>query len=630
MRIPDEKIEEIRSATDIVEVVSVHVRLKKRGKNFIGLCPFHQEKTPSFSVSPDKQMYHCFGCGEGGNVFTFIMRSEKVSFMEAVQTLAARAGISIPEQGTEDTGRNGNEPLYRALMIAARFYYAALTSTSEGAFALDYFRKRGFTDATIKQFGLGYAPRGWESLVNHVQEHGITTDDLEKSGLIIKRDDGTYYDRFRGRAMFPIFSTTGRVVAFAGRQLYQDDTLAKYINTPETSLYYKSKILYGLSMTRDEIRRHAFAVLVEGYTDLISLYQAGIKNVVASSGTSLTEDQILLLSRYTPSVVIVYDADSAGSNAALRGVELILEKGLDVRIVSLPDQEDPDSFIRSHGADAFSDLLDKSLSFIEFKAGMFEQDGYFNTPEGQTKAVRSIIEILAKIPDELKRNFYIKSLAERYRIYETVLHRELESITRKEKKRQQSIPVPSVLTDNTRKESEPHAQSETADAPAAMHIAEHDLLRSLLEPDREVIEYILLHIEGSELKHPEARKLFDALVEHYHRTGSIEPSAMITSEAFREFSGLLTSLNSSRYEISAKWETMRGMEEFPVQMQLAIDAVRTIKRRNIFERIEHLRKEIKEHESRGEDSMPPARELHMLQLELKTIDAQYGALSRRV
>jgi DNA primase len=630
MRIPDEKIEEIRSVTDIVEIVSVHVRLKKRGKNFVGLCPFHQEKTPSFSVSPEKQMYYCFGCGEGGNVFTFIMRTDKVSFNEAVQTLAARAGISLPEPGAESTERSGNEPIYRALMIAARFFHSALTSTNQGVFALDYFRKRGFTDATIKQFGLGYAPRGWESLIQHATGQGVGVDDLEKSGLVIRRDDGTHYDRLRGRAIFPIFSTTGRVVAFAGRQLYDDDTLAKYINTPETPLYYKSKILYGLSMTRDEIRRREFALLVEGYTDLISLYQAGIKNVVASSGTALTEDQILLLSRYTPAIVIVYDADSAGSNAALRGVGLILEKGLDVRVVSLPEKEDPDSYIQGYGADAFTDLVDKSVSFIDFMASKLEQDGYFGTPEGQAKAVRSIMEILAKIPDELKRNFYIKSLSERYDLYETVLHRELENITRKEKRRQQILSVPSVRDDLRSEESKSESQTQATDDMIPLPVAESDLLKLLMEPEREVVEYILSHITVSELRHDEAIRLFEALIKYYRRTGSIDPSVLITNEAFVQYSRLISRLYSERYEISAKWEDIRGTDEFPVRMQMAIDVIRTIKRRNVLERIEQLRKVIKEHENRGEDSISLTRELHLLQMELKTVDSQYGALSRRV
>jgi DNA primase len=341
MRIPEDKIEEVRTASDIVDVISAYVRLKRRGKSYVGLCPFHKEKTPSFHVTPDKQMFYCFGCQEGGNVFSFLMKTEKVSFIEAVKTLANRAGIELPVYDAPQAGSTQNEQLFRANMIAARFYHRSLTETTEGEFAMQYLRNRGFTGETIKKFELGYAPRGWQSLINHAAEKGVETDYLEKAGLVSKRDDDSFYDRFRGRVLFPIFSTSGRIVAFAGRQLYEDDALAKYINTPETPIYQKGKLLYGLSMNRDDIRKQTYAILVEGYTDLISMYQSGIQNVVASSGTALTEDQIRLLARYAPTVVIVYDADSAGSTAALRGVELILERGLDVKIAQLPEGKIP-------------------------------------------------------------------------------------------------------------------------------------------------------------------------------------------------------------------------------------------------------------------------------------------------
>ncbi len=629
MKIPEEKIEEVRSASDIIDVVSAYVRLKRRGKSYVGLCPFHQEKTPSFHVTPDKQMFYCFGCQEGGNIFTFLMKTEKVSFVEAVKTLANRAGIELPVTESNRTESTQHEQLFRANMIAARFYHNSLTQTSEGEYALEYFRKRGFTDETIKQFGLGYAPRGWQALINHAAEHGLDAEQLEKAGLAGKRDDGSMYDRFRGRAIFPILSTTGRVVAFAGRQLYDDDTLAKYINTPETPIYQKGKLLYGLSMTRDDIRKLEYAILVEGYTDLISMYQSGIKNVVATSGTALTEEQIRLLGRYAPAVVIVYDADSAGSAAALRGVELILEKGLDVKIAQLPEGEDPDSFVRNQGKEAFLDLIDDSTSFINFKASELQKQGLFTTPEGQTQAVRAIIETLAKIPDELKRNFYIKAIAERYDVYESTLHRELDSVLRKQHRRPRSFNEQrrTVAADDT--SSEPAPNDKPANQIESFSSAERDILKLLLESDREVMEFIFSQVTPDELGNTAARSLFEKLFGLYRSSGVFDTSSLINNDDFSEFSSVIVQLLAERYEVSERWEELRGFEEFPINMQLAIDAVRTLKKWIIKQRIESVRKNMRETEKQGGDSIPLARDMQILQQELKLIDQHYASLSKK-
>ncbi len=633
MKIPEDKIEEVRSASDIVDVISTYVRLKRRGKSYVGLCPFHKEKTPSFHVTPDKQMFYCFGCHEGGNVFTFVMRTEKVSFVEAVRTLANRAGIELPVSDTTQPGSTQNEKLFRANMVAARFFYHSLTQTTEGNYALEYFRNRGFRDETIKQFGLGYALRSWQALVDHAQETGIEPEHLEKAGLAGKRDDNTMYDRFRGRAMFPIFSTSGRVVAFAGRQLYEDDSSinvgAKYINTPETLIYHKSKLLYGLSLTRDEIRKQEYAILVEGYTDLISMYQAGIQNVVASSGTALTEEQIRLLGRYAPSVVIVYDADSAGSAAALRGVELLLEKGLDVKIVQLPEGEDPDSFVRSQGKNVFLDLIDESVSFVDFKASELQKEGLFATPEGQARAVRSIIETLAKIPDELKRNFYIKAIAERYDLYESTLYRELDSITRKERRRPKYTEPDEKTTVAADTEPPVNQNDQSRNTVNSFTSAERDILKLIMQSDREVMEFIFSQVASDEMQHPVARKLFEELFEHYKKTGNTYAALLINDDSFSEYSSIITQLIAERYEVSERWESLRGFEDFSVNMQLSIDAVRTLKKKNIKERIESVRKNIREVEREGGDSITLARDLQILQQELKLLDQHYSTATRK-
>ncbi|MFN0158068.1 MAG: DNA primase [Bacteroidota bacterium] len=431
MRIPETKIDEVRTAANIVDVISGYVRLKKRGKSYLGLCPFHQEKTPSFTVSAEKQMYHCFGCGKGGNVFTFVMELEKVSFIEAVRTLAEKAGIALPTERPEDqVAATENEALYNACKVAGLHFHHNMMNTVEGNLALEYFRHRGFSDETIRKFGLGYSMNSWDDLLKHGQSNGVALEMLEKAGLVIRREDGSgLYDRFRGRAMFPIFSASGRPIGFGARKMREEDPVpGKYINSPETPIYIKSQNLFGLFHAKESIRDKEYAILVEGYADLISVFQSGMENIVASSGTALTEEQIKLIGRYAKAVTLVYDADSAGSKATLRGVDLIIEQGLDVKVAELPAGDDPDSFVKKNGGEAFSKLLDGAVSFLDFKVKTFQAQGLLSTPEAQANSVRSIVETIAKMKDELKRNFYIKSVAEKYDIRENVLFRELEKM----------------------------------------------------------------------------------------------------------------------------------------------------------------------------------------------------------
>jgi len=428
MRIADDKIDEVRNANDIVEVISGYVQLKKRGKNYLGLCPFHTEKTPSFTVSAEKQMYHCFGCSKGGNIFTFLMEMDKISFVEAVRSLASKAGINIPEENVSATEEQSEfENYYAVCRFAGMHFFRNLTESEEGKEALQYFYKRGFTDETIRTFGLGYAMNSWDAFIIKAQAEGFKPEDIAKVGLARVREDGSLYDYFRGRAMFPIFSIQGRVIGFGARKMREDDAIAgKYINSPESPLYDKSRVLYGLFHSKDFIRQEANALMVEGYADLISLYQAGIQNVVASSGTALTDAQLKVIGRYSKNLTLVYDADSAGSSATVRGIDLALEHDLNVRIVELPEGEDPDSFVLKHGGIEFRERLANAVSFIDFKAKQFQRSGAFATAEGKTQAVRSLVRSIAKMKDELKRNFYVKEVAEKYEVYENLLYRELE------------------------------------------------------------------------------------------------------------------------------------------------------------------------------------------------------------
>ncbi len=417
MIIPEHKVEEVRAASDVVDVVSDYVRLKKRGSNYFGLCPFHNEKTPSFSVNPSMGIYKCFGCGKGGNVFQFVMEMEAVGFPEAVRMLAERAGIPLPEQDDEREHAGEIESIYHALRFAARFFYDQLTQTQAGRPALDYLTGRGFTPKTIKQFGLGYAPDAWDALLKAAEANHVAPETLEKAGLVLPRKDGNgHYDRFRDRVVFPIFSHVGKVLGFGGRILRADPEQPKYINSPETKVYNKSRVLYGLYQAKQAVRKSEEAILVEGYTDVMALHQAGVENVVASSGTALTEEQIKTLGRYARRVLLLYDADAAGAGAALRGIDLVLEQGLSAYAVALPGGEDPDSFVRQHGADSFSELVRAAKPLSEFLLQELETQVDLSSTDGRSRLTALVGPLLEKLPHGVYRELLLARLAELVRI----------------------------------------------------------------------------------------------------------------------------------------------------------------------------------------------------------------------
>ena len=439
----ENQVEQIREATNIVDLVSEHVRLKKRGRNFTGLCPFHNEKTPSFSVLEDKGIFKCFGCGKGGDVFSFVMQMEGLTFPEALQRLAKRANIEIEQTQTEEElkARNERDSLYDVLKAAATWYFRTLR-TPEGGAAMDYLLKRGLEPETIRKFGLGFAPDRAGLLIKTLTDQGYSESGLENAGLITRRDGGEWFERFRGRAIFPVFSATGRIVGFGGRIMPGATHPAKYINSPDTQVYHKSQILYGLFQAKDAIRRKGFSVLVEGYADVLAVFQGGVENVVAASGTSLTVEQLQLLKRYTTTVVLLFDADTAGKNAAIRGIELAIEAGFDVNTVVLPAGEDPDSFIRSNGREAFETALEHRQSWIETKAQWFEEHGEFNEPGRMAVAIRSIVETIAKVPDAIKRPLFIQKLGDRFHLSEQMLSIELQKFLQSREARERNAPPP--------------------------------------------------------------------------------------------------------------------------------------------------------------------------------------------
>jgi len=599
MRIPETKIDEIRSASDIVDVISSYVSLKKRGKNFLGLCPFHKEKTPSFNVSPDKQMYHCFGCGVGGNAFTFVMELEKVSFIEAVRTLADRAGIALPTEGGDTTQATENEGLYNVCRLAGLHFHENLMSTVEGKLALEYFHHRGFADETIRKFGLGYSMNSWDDLLKHAQAKGIDTTILEKAGLVIRREDNSgLYDRFRGRAMFPIFSPSGRPIGFGARKMREDDPVpGKYINSPETPVYIKSQNLYGLFHAKDAIREKENAILVEGYADLISVFQAGIENIIASSGTALTEEQILLIGRYAKNITLVYDADSAGSKATMRGVDMIIENGLEVKVAELPAGEDPDSFVRKHGGKEFQKLLDGAVTFLDFKARSFQQQGLLETPEGQTRAVRSIVETIARMSDELKRNFYIKSVGEKYGIYETVLFREMEKLIGKggaRAQRGERRPSPTMGPPEVQR------QEETTPATVPLPATERDLIKLMLEHGDDMVGFVFSHIGPEMFSHPRGRDVIKRIRACAESGRSWDAAALLNEIDEPDLRRFITDITFNKYEVSRGWAEFGTVLEEADPVVIAEHCILIMRRQELDRMLEENQRRMKDAAARGE------------------------------
>lgn len=441
MRIPEETVERIRQSVDILEVINDFVSLKKRGSNYIACCPFHNEKSPSFNVNPTRQIYKCFGCGKAGDAVRFVMDIENIGYGEALRYLAKKYGIEIEEQEQtpEDLLRqNERESLLIVLNFAKTFFQETLLTTEEGkSIGLSYFRERGFTNPTIEAFELGYTLDQWDALLQEGLRKGHSRDLLEKAGLILTKDgtsgnDRKQFDRFRGRVMFPIHNVSGRVIAFGARILKADKNQPKYLNSPETPVYHKSQVLYGIFQAKQAIRQEDVCYLTEGYTDVISLHQAGIKNVVASSGTSLTTEQIRLISRFTPNVTILYDGDAAGIKAALRGLDMVLEEGLNLRLLLLPDGEDPDSYVHKIGADAFKSYIgEHSQDFIDFKAGRWLAEAGDN-PLKRAEGISDVCSSITKIPDPLKRQTLSQRVAQLFHVSEQSVISEINRLLRKQ------------------------------------------------------------------------------------------------------------------------------------------------------------------------------------------------------
>ncbi len=495
-RIPESKIDEIRMAADIVEVIGGYLPLKKRGKNYQGLCPFHTEKTPSFSVSPDKQIFHCFGCGKGGNVFSFLMEHERLTFIETIKSLAERYGIILPKHDSEADSRI--EKLMYANQIAAEYFQKSLSDKRYKERIETYLlTKRGLTQETIDKFQIGIAPDDWTGLIRYATSKNIKPLDLEQAGLAIKSDrTGEYFDRFRLRLMIPIFNITGKVIAFGGRALKQGER-AKYMNSPETPIYNKSFVLYGMNFAKQAIRSEGSVILVEGYFDFLSLFQAGIENVAAVSGTSFTPQQAKLLARFATKANLFFDADSAGRSAALRSVENFFNAGIEPRIVTPPTGSDPDSFVREKGTEGIKELLVNSLGYLRYRFGSFDFSA-MNMIEKESSA-REIKSLAGKIDDPLRRQIFVSEAADL-----TGLAPEFFQSGK-------------AKVETTNRPSEP-----TRD----MNIIEMEFL-SLFVTRPQLIETVWSDISPDDLHGPEHGAIYSLMMEVYRATGEINPDKMI-------------------------------------------------------------------------------------------------------
>jgi len=540
--IPDEIVEQIRASSDIVEIVSDYVRLKKQGRNYVGLCPFHNEKTPSFMVSQEKQIYRCFGCGEGGNIFSFLMKRGNLSFPEAVAVLAERSGISIPEEDDpeRDARAKKTEQAYKLNELVKDFYQYVLKNHDIARGARSYLEQRGVTPETADKFQIGFAPPSWDSQINFLKKKGYSVEILEQMGFILAKTKGApgYYDRFRNRIMFPVWNIQGKVVGFGGRVL--DDSLPKYLNSPETPLFNKGHLLYGINKALESIRRLDQVIIVEGYMDVISCHQAGIENVVASLGTAFTPEQGKLLLRYTRQVVFAYDADTAGVNAAMRGWQVLDDIGCRVRVVSIPEGKDPDDYIRNHGPEQFLLLVnERALSLSDYKTDRALEKYDIYTLEGKFKIASEVIPSIINLSNEIEKDEAIMKLAKRLHLSPDAIRAEVEKNARKSRNSWGKRHKITGLRDNKTNFAQPaKSQKEEKDARSK---AEETLLIMILE-DKSVFSKIKGEVGVHFSSNQEYLNIINLLAEMIENGLDYQPAALFDRMPDEASAGVLSEL----------------------------------------------------------------------------------------
>lgn len=579
-----ETIDKVFETARVEEVIGDFVQLKRAGSNFKGLSPFSDERSPSFMVSPVKQIWKDFSSGKGGSVVTFLMEHEHFTYPEAIRYLAKKYNIEIEETEVSLEDRieaNEKESLYLVSEFAKTYFHDTLLNTEEGkAIGLSYFKERGFTNETIAKFGLGYSPEAWDAFTKEALSKGYQLEFLEKVGLTITREDGKHFDRFKGRVMFPIQSLSGRNLGFGGRILTNDKKAAKYLNSPESDIYHKSKVLYGIFHAKQAIAKQNNCYLVEGYTDVIQLHQAGIENVVASSGTALTPDQIRLINRLTKNITVLFDGDAAGLRASIRGIDLILEEGMNVKVCSFPDGDDPDSFARKNSYDDLVQYLENNAKdFIQFKASLLMNEAN-NDPIKKADLIRDMVVSISKIPDRIKREIYIQETARIMDISEQVLLNTLAQLVQKDiaeagKKLKQEQKAFEVV------KNEPQVAQERVNI---VYELERKILEMLLlygaqeadfddyilkaNEDGEMVEeketntykvferiYLSLQEDEVELAHPTFKEIYNDLIQYYHQNETFNAEQYLM-QLSPEHSQVVTDiLMSEERELLHNWET---------------------------------------------------------------------------
>jgi DNA primase len=609
-------IEEIRNRLDIVDVISDFVSLKKAGQNYKALSPFANEKTPSFFVVPAKGIFKDFSSGKGGDAITFVMEHEKMSYSESLRYLAKKYGVEIKEDRQSDESKaalSEREGLYILMNFAKDYYHTQLLTNEEGmSIGLSYFRERGFNDRTINKFELGYALNGWENFSEEAIAKGYNKELLEKTGLIVKKEEGTEkersYDRFRGRVIFPVHNISGKVIAFGARMLGKEKNQPKYINSPETEIYHKSDVLYGLYQAKNAIRQQDVCYLVEGYTDVISLHQADVENVVSSSGTALTESQIKLIRRFTENITVLFDGDTAGIKAALRGIDMILKGGLNVRVVLFPDGEDPDSYSRKVGTTEFQKfLIDHTQDFVSFKAGLFASQAA-GDPIKKAESIKEIVTSIAQIPDPVKRSVYIQETSSLLKIPEEVLLSELNKILIQERRKTQ--------TDKLRDRDAPPISEETIpeisepvkiDAQGMVELQERETIRLLLNyAEKEVDEntlsdFFLRELDDVTLTNPVYHQIYEDFKNGVSK-GEIPNSHYFIQHGSEEVKRTVTDLITMRYEPSKHWGDkfkIHFSKEDELVSELALTNVLRLKFRFVQKLMEDNLQKVKQAESFG-------------------------------
>ena len=509
-RYSDEIIDDVRQSNDIVDVISQYVRLKRRGRNYFGLCPFHNEKSPSFSVSPEKQIFHCFGCGVGGNVFTFLTKIEGINFVEAVQQLAERANIQLPtlENNVDSAKEALKAKVYKVNEFTAKYYHENLYKP-ESKIAQEYIKKRKLSNETLKSFQIGFSGK-FDELYKELKKQGFEDREILESGLVNKNERGQFFDQYRNRLMFPICDVRGRVIAFGGRVL--DDSKPKYINSPENVVYSKGRHLYGLNVAKKyDINKRL--LIVEGYMDVISLHQRDIHNVVASLGTALTQQQGYLLRNNTEQIILSYDSDEAGQTAKVRAMEILQNMGCDIRVLQMEGAKDPDEYVIKYGNARFQNLVDKAISVIEFKVKILRQSLNLESTNDKIKFLNEIAKLISKIDNSMEREVYIEKIAKEYDVSKEAIYAEVNKLTYRESKDEKLLSKSKPVVRHIEKK-------ETDNVSEATKRRENTVLAILLLGDRNIYEIIKQNITIQDFKYEIDKKIAEKLYEEFENGNS--------------------------------------------------------------------------------------------------------------